>query len=78
MCAPKGGDRSESSGKLLGGGGTTETCLATVLPRLIEGDFVVLDALRLAATRAGRQRLNAVLAALLAYSRILQGPKLLA
>jgi hypothetical protein len=32
----------------------------------------------LAATRAGRQRLNAVLAALLTETRIPQGPKLLA
>ena len=35
------------------------------LPRLIDGGFLTLDAERLAATDAGRQRLNAVLAALL-------------
>jgi len=32
---------------------------------LIEGGFLLLDEVRLAATRAGRQRRNAVLAALL-------------
>jgi oxygen-independent coproporphyrinogen-3 oxidase len=37
----------------------------TALGRLTEGGFVTLDADRLAATDAGRQRLNAVLAALL-------------
>ena len=36
------------------------------LARLIEGGFVTLDDERLVATAAGRQRLNAVLAALLA------------
>jgi len=36
------------------------------LPQLIEGGFLVLDEVRLAATPAGRQRLNAVLAAFLA------------
>jgi putative oxygen-independent coproporphyrinogen III oxidase len=34
------------------------------LPRLVEGGFLLLDADRLAATAAGRQRLNAVLASL--------------
>jgi hypothetical protein len=43
-------------------------------PRQLEGGFIVLDEVRLAATRAGRQRLNAVLA----ETRIAQGPKLLA
>jgi hypothetical protein len=37
-----------------------------VLPPLIDGGFLLLDDDRLAATAAGRQRLNAVLAALLA------------
>jgi oxygen-independent coproporphyrinogen-3 oxidase len=46
-------------------GGTVEARFATALPRLIEGGFLVLDEMRLAATPAGRQRLNAVLAALL-------------
>ncbi len=36
------------------------------LPNLIDGGFITLDAKRLAATAAGRQRLNAVLGALLA------------
>ncbi len=36
------------------------------LPRLIDGGFLTLDRGRLAATAAGRQRLNAVLGALLA------------
>ncbi len=36
-----------------------------VLPRLVEGGFLTLDGDRLAATPAGRQRLNAVLGALL-------------
>ena len=36
------------------------------LSRLVEGGFLTLDADRLVATEAGRQRLNAVLAALLA------------
>ena len=35
------------------------------LPRLVEGGFVTLDADRFGATAAGRQRLNAVLGALL-------------
>jgi putative oxygen-independent coproporphyrinogen III oxidase len=38
------------------------------LARLIEGGFITLDAERLAATDAGRQRLNAVLGMLLAVS----------
>ena len=38
---------------------------ADTLPPLIEGGFLALDRDRLAATPAGRQRLNAVLAALL-------------
>jgi putative oxygen-independent coproporphyrinogen III oxidase len=47
-------------------GGTVEARFASALPRLTEGGFLVLDQARLAATPAGRQRLNAVLAALLA------------
>jgi putative oxygen-independent coproporphyrinogen III oxidase len=48
-------------------GRTPESLLAPAgLARLIEGGFVTLDADRLAATAAGRQRLNAVLAMLLA------------
>jgi oxygen-independent coproporphyrinogen-3 oxidase len=39
--------------------------LFAALPRLVAGGFVTLDGDRLAATAAGRQRLNAVLAALL-------------
>jgi len=42
-----------------------ETLLGAGLARLIEGGFVTLDEQRLAATDAGRQRLNAVLAHLL-------------
>jgi putative oxygen-independent coproporphyrinogen III oxidase len=42
-----------------------EVLFGHALPRLIEGGFLVLDEERLAATQAGRQRLNAVLAALL-------------
>jgi putative oxygen-independent coproporphyrinogen III oxidase len=42
-----------------------ENYFARTLPRLIEGGFLALDLVRLAATPAGRQRLNAVLAALL-------------
>jgi putative oxygen-independent coproporphyrinogen III oxidase len=42
-----------------------ETLFDRNLPPLIEGGFLTLDAQRLAATAAGRQRLNAVLAALL-------------
>jgi len=43
-----------------------ETLLGRNLVPLIEGGFLTLDAERLAATSAGRQRLNAVLATLLA------------
>lgn len=43
-----------------------EAMFARTLPPLIEGGFLVSDPKRLAATDAGRQRLNAVLAALLA------------
>jgi putative oxygen-independent coproporphyrinogen III oxidase len=46
-------------------GQAVETLFAGTLPRLIEGGFLTLDRDRLAATAAGRQRLNAVLAALL-------------
>jgi oxygen-independent coproporphyrinogen-3 oxidase len=46
-------------------GGEVETLFADALPRLVEGGFLSLDADRLAATATGRQRLNAVLAALL-------------
>jgi putative oxygen-independent coproporphyrinogen III oxidase len=43
-----------------------EQLFAGVLPLLIDGGFLALDGDRLAATAAGRQRLNAVLGALLA------------
>ncbi len=46
-------------------GQSVETRFAATLPPLIEGGFLTLDRDRLAATPAGRQRLNAVLAALL-------------
>jgi|SRR5579862_320457 len=42
-----------------------ETLFGAALPRLIDGGFLTLDADRLAATASGRQRLNAVLGALL-------------
>ena len=42
-----------------------EECFGDALPRLVEGGFLMLDAERLVATAAGRQRLNAVLARLL-------------
>jgi putative oxygen-independent coproporphyrinogen III oxidase len=42
-----------------------ERLFGGVLPRLAEGGFLTLDSARLSATAAGRQRLNAVLAALL-------------
>jgi putative oxygen-independent coproporphyrinogen III oxidase len=45
---------------------TVEELFAGTLPRLVDGAFLTLDADRLAATDAGRQRLNAVLGALLA------------
>jgi oxygen-independent coproporphyrinogen-3 oxidase len=41
------------------------TRFAHTLPPLVEGGFLTLDCDRLTATSAGRQRLNAVLAALL-------------
>ncbi len=47
-------------------GGDIATALGPRLGRLIEGGFLVLDQDRLRATASGRQRLNAVLAALLA------------
>jgi putative oxygen-independent coproporphyrinogen III oxidase len=46
-------------------GRPVEEMFAGVLPRLVEGGFLTLDADRLAATAAGRQLLNAVLGALL-------------
>ncbi len=46
-------------------GGDAETLFGSTLAPLIEGGFLTLDAERLAATSAGRQRLNAVLGALL-------------
>jgi oxygen-independent coproporphyrinogen-3 oxidase len=45
---------------------TVEELFAGALPRLIDGGFLTLDRDRLAATQAGRQRLNALLGALLA------------
>ena len=47
-------------------GRTVEEMFGGTLPQLVEGGFLTLDADRLAATAAGRQRLNAVLGALLA------------
>ena len=47
-------------------GCAVERRFGAALPRLIEGGFLALDGERLAATGAGRQRLNAVLAALFA------------
>ena len=47
------------------GGQAADTLFARTLSPLIEGGFLTLDRDRLAATAAGRQRLNAVLAALL-------------
>jgi len=46
-------------------GGEVEALFTDTLPRLVEGGFLTLDSNRLAATAAGRQRLDAVLAALL-------------
>jgi coproporphyrinogen III oxidase-like Fe-S oxidoreductase len=46
-------------------GRRVEALFGDRLSRLIEGGFVTLDKRRLAATAAGRQRLNAVLAAML-------------
>jgi putative oxygen-independent coproporphyrinogen III oxidase len=47
-------------------GVTVEALFADTLGRLVDGGFLILDADRLAATASGRQRLDAVLAALLA------------
>jgi putative oxygen-independent coproporphyrinogen III oxidase len=44
---------------------TVETLLGAALPRMIDGGFVEFDRDRLRATATGRQRLNAVLGALL-------------
>jgi oxygen-independent coproporphyrinogen-3 oxidase len=46
-------------------GRTVEQLFPGALPRLVDGGFLTLDGERLAATAAGRQRLNAVLGALL-------------
>jgi oxygen-independent coproporphyrinogen-3 oxidase len=46
-------------------GQTVETRFGAALARLIDGGFLALDGARLAATAAGRQRLNAVLGMLL-------------
>lgn len=46
-------------------GQSAETLFGRKLARLVEGGFLTLDQLRLAATAAGRQRLNSVLGALL-------------
>jgi oxygen-independent coproporphyrinogen-3 oxidase len=46
-------------------GRAVEELFADALPNLVEGGFLTLDAERLAATAAGRQRLNAVLGTLL-------------
>jgi len=46
-------------------GRSLEALFGDNLAPLVEGDFLALDSDRLAATAAGRQRLNAVLAALL-------------
>jgi coproporphyrinogen III oxidase-like Fe-S oxidoreductase len=46
-------------------GQSVEGCFGGNLAPLVEGGFLALDGDRLAATAAGRQRLNAVLAALL-------------
>jgi oxygen-independent coproporphyrinogen-3 oxidase len=47
-------------------GETVEARFGAALPRLVAGGFLQLDETRLVATAAGRQRLDAVLAALLA------------
>ena len=47
-------------------GRPVEELFAEALPRLVEGGFLTLDSDRVAATATGRQRLNAVLGALLA------------
>ena len=49
-------------------GRTADDLFGAPLARLIEGGFLTLDDQRLTATAAGRQRLNAVLAALITYS----------
>jgi oxygen-independent coproporphyrinogen-3 oxidase len=46
-------------------GRDVEVLFARTMPRLLDGGFLTLDERRLAATPTGRQRLNAVLAALL-------------
>ena len=51
-------------------GGDAETLFGPNLTPLIEGGFLTLDAERLAATTAGRQRLNAVLGALLCLNEL--------
>jgi putative oxygen-independent coproporphyrinogen III oxidase len=55
-------------------GSPVETLFAGRLPALIEGGFLTLADHRLAATPAGRLRLNAVLAALLAEPAALAAP----
>jgi oxygen-independent coproporphyrinogen-3 oxidase len=47
-------------------GRSADELFGTALDRLVEGGFLTLDDQRLTATAAGRQRLNAVLATLLA------------
>jgi oxygen-independent coproporphyrinogen-3 oxidase len=47
-------------------GCTVDKLFGARLDRLVDGGFLTLDDQRLGATAAGRQRLNAVLAALLA------------
>ena len=47
-------------------GTTPETRFGAALARLVDGGFLIVDDRHIAATAAGRQRLNAVLAALLA------------
>jgi putative oxygen-independent coproporphyrinogen III oxidase len=47
-------------------GRAVEELFADALPRLVDGGFLTLDAACLAATATGRQRLNAVLGALIA------------
>jgi oxygen-independent coproporphyrinogen-3 oxidase len=46
-------------------GGDAESLFGRNLPPLVDGGFLILDRERLVATAAGRQRLNAVLGALL-------------
>jgi oxygen-independent coproporphyrinogen-3 oxidase len=52
-----------------------EILLGRNLAPLIEGAFLTLDRKRLAATASGRQRLNAVLSALLCYPLSSRGPE---